>query len=827
MQLCIQHFIVSDPGTGSIPLLRRAPLLVIIIFLHMPLLTKAQASNSIEGSVKDSSQHPLPYVSVILTRYSAADTGIVKIILTDTTGGFVFTDIAPGRYSVCAEQLGRKTSCTAIFTIDSLKKQYQLNILYLQPLAKTLTQVEVSAQKPLVEHRADRLIYNLANSALLQGTDALDALSLVPGVITGAGIRLVGKSDVQLMVDRRLLPIKGADLLNYLKAIPSDNIERIEVITTPPAKYDAEGNAGIIAIIMKKNRQDGYNGNIRTSFTQASRAKADGSASLNYRKAKWNLYGSFFNVTGSSRPTEKLDVQYPLQQWYQDSRRTDKSSYTSYQAGFDYTISKNSAIGVTYFGYYSRPHMSEENLVTIFGKNTGGIDSLVASKNEMKTGTLNHALNANYITPLNSRGMKLEVNADYFGTTNLQKQELQSGNFLEDGSPLPTVLNAKSRSDLQLHISSIKADFELPTKFASLSFGTKASFVNTNSNYLFENLVNAQYQRDEGKSNEFNYKERTQALYINAGRKADKFDMQAGLRGEYTQTRGHSRTLGQSNSRDYAQLFPTGYLQYSLNAKHVFSISYGRRISRPGFSNLNPFRFYFNPYRYSEGNPFLNPSFNNNWQLDYTLLGKYVFSAYYSVERDDIDQVPYTNPANGDFYFFISNVGKSRSWGLSTSVPVDITKWWKTNHQFNLYNYHFISSYLKGVETGSRFTAYISHRSQLTLWSKKKLSAEFAAAYYFPRNEGVSRIGNTLNMSVGIRKISGNGRFSYALNGSDLFYRSTPTVKTTTTSFSSKSTNLYDTRNIRLTIGYRFGSNTVKTKRQHSDGIGDEKGRVN
>lgn len=804
-------------------------LTIALLFHVVPFCSRGQVKQpgSMVIGMIVSEKEPVPFCSVMLLKIGAKDSSVSQVSLSDSSGRFRFESVTPGNYIFHFQHASYVSRYAEPLTIDSLYKKHELDQVELTRSKRTLREVEVKNKKPLLEHKIDRLVFNVANSTLLQGGDALETLGKIPGVTTsGNNIALVGKSTIRLMVDNRFIPVKGQDLANYLKAIPADNIEKIEIITTPPAKYEAEGNSGIISIITKKNKSNGYNGTLRSSITQASYLKEDISASINFRNKGWNCFGNIFNVSGKTRPVEKLTTIYPSQEWQQVSTRQDKSNYTSYQAGIDYSPGKKSSIGLTYFGYNNLPAINEDNQVHIFKIPAYEIDSVLLTKNVFRTISNSNSVNLNYVANIDSTGKKLEINGDYFNLDNIQRQTSVSNSFFQNGQPGNPGSASRSKAGLILKIASFKFDFEWPLKWAALSFGGKLSFVSTNSGYLYENKTGSNYVKDIGKSNEFEYRERTQALYASMDKTIGKWELQAGLRGEFTQTKGVSVTINQLNKRNYFELFPTLYIQYTKNDDHVFSLAYGRRINRPGFSDLNPFRFYFNPYRYAEGNPFLRPSFNNNIQLDYTYKNKYAISFYYEKENDYYDQVPFVNQGNGDFYFFMKNIGKAASYGMTTTLPVKIAKWWNANLQVNVYAYSFSSDYFGSNSRRSLFTTYFSAYNQFKLSQKKKISADCSFSYYLPRREGVNNIGSSLGLNAGIRIVSKNNRLTFSINCSDIFYKSVPEVTTESVSFTSISRNKYDTRNIRVTLTYKVGSTVVKAKRQHSLGIEEEKSRV-
>ncbi|MGU3376685.1 TonB-dependent receptor domain-containing protein [Chryseobacterium sp. M5A1_1a] len=541
---------------------------------------------------------------------------------------------------------------------------------------QSLEQVNILAKKKLIERKADRLIFNVENSIASQGMDASETLANVPLLKVNenqALISIAGKSTVSVMVNGRMLNLSGTALFNYLKSIRSENIAKIEVITTPPAKYEAQGNSGIINIILKKNPNIGFSGNINSNLIQRTYSGFSSNGSLNYQTEKFSSSLKLTYYDSAKRSDENYTILGASQN-YSNSVRKDMWKELTPNLNISYKINKNSQIGLEYIYAHQKSGMDIVN-------NTRNIDSDSKEEN-LLTHTFHreklptHTLSAYYDVKLDSLGKKLSIAGNFY--KNNSDTEV---NFSTLKSSDQSVQDVRTISIVAPQIFSVQADLELPFSFGTIETGVKFNQFKNTSDLQYFNLESGQYKPDFSKANVFQYKEENYAGYISFSKSfGEHWETKAGIRYENTNAESFTPSSNTGNQYNYGQWFPSAYVSYKED-KNVFTFSYSRRINRPSMSNLNPFRWYSNPYSYSSGNPLLTPAYINNWEVGYTFNNKLSVSAYYLKMKNAFGQIlhvtglsqisDYRNYYNNDFL------------GLNASYTDTFFNFWETSISMN------------------------------------------------------------------------------------------------------------------------------------------------
>ncbi len=795
-------------------------LIFVLLFAGSPAL---YAQHIITGKVNDKAGTAIPFASVLLQQLP--DSGLLATTITDSLGNYKLNAAKLSKTILTAGGIGYKPA-VKLMEID--KSITQSIDFVLEEDAIELKEASVSSRKPLIEHKVDRVIFNVENSISAIGTDALDAMSKAPGVLVSGSddITLAGKSSVSVMLNDKLIQLSGDELAEMLHSIPSDNISRIEVITTPPAKYDAAGNSGIINIVTRKTRRDGLNGTVGFTYRQNNYGSFQPTGTFNYRKQKWNLYGNTNGGENYSKPTEKHTSYYPTQTLVQSSDIKNLHNYHRSQLGADYNITPKAVIGFLYTYGGSTPKMWED----ISGKwvnRNNGIDSVINTKAHTSDFGERNVANANYEWSIDSSGKKLNIDGDFFTRTGRTVRDFNTIDMLGDGTMTGVTSSNKSTGKQVLYISSIKADMELPLTTVKLSFGGKASFIHVISDNVFQYLDHSVLVTDTGKTNKFDYRENTQAIYTSAQRKInEKWELQAGLRAEYTQSLATSITTKQANERKYLQLFPTAYVQYTHNDDHVFSLNFSRRIERPNMSQINPFRRYMTPNTYDEGNPFLQPSFSSNLEGSYTLKSKYTFTVYGQYNQQIATQILEVDSVLKGFHFRYANIGQSINYGFNASAALQPAKWWECNMQFYGFHASVYANYYNGAVTNnySRTGFVTACDNSFTLNSSKTLMAEIGFEYQGKMIDNYDLHYPSGNLNAGFRALFYQKSLIVGINLDDML--ATEVHKSTNLYNGSTSNNYYDTKSLHLNVTYKFGSKNVKSKREHSGGATEESKRA-
>jgi hypothetical protein len=794
--------------------------LCFIIVICLALCDPLAAQYMVTGGITDNRGKGIPFASVILQQ--SEDSSIVLTALADSLGKYRLEAQKIKQCFITASANGY-ISAKKMFK-DEVSKKQTIDIV-LGPETLVLGEVAVTVKKPLIERKIDRIIFNVENSIASIGGDALDAISKAPGVnVNGSDdISLAGKSTVSVMIDDRLIEAGGEELAEILKAIPSDNISRIDVITAPPAKYDAAGNSGIINIVTKKLKQQGLNGSIGAVGQQNSYSSARGMAAFNYRKDKLNIYGNSDFGDLYAKPVEQQTAYFPGEQWQQVNHIDNLYNYHHSQLGADYDITPKAVIGILYTYGGSMPKMIE-NLDGKWVSANNVIDSLVNTKAHTSSFGERNVVNLNYEWKIDSAGEKLNLNADFFTRTGRTVRDFTTTDMFADGTPTGTTSTDKSTGQQVLNTGALKADMELPTGFAKVSFGAKASFIHVTSDNVFQYLDTGSYITDLTKTNKFDYHENTQALYISAQKKLNKqWDAQAGLRGEYTQTDAASLTLAQAHKTQYFRLFPTAYVQYTPNEDNVFNLNCNRRIERPNMIMINPFRKYVTPNSYEEGNPFLQPSYSSNAEFSYTLQSKYTFTAYVQNITSAATQIMNIDTVNKGFNFTYANIGKALNYGVTASAQVSPATWWESNAQVYAFHSSVVANYYNAAvyDRYSMNGFIIDNDNTFTLDKQKTLLAECGFMYNSSLIENYNYHFPNFSFNAGMKCLLLHRNLVMALNFSDIF--ATEITKIRNLYNGAITNNYYDERNATLTVTWKFGNKNVKSQRERNSTMEESK----
>lgn len=535
---------------------------------------------------------------------------------------------------------------------------------------KTIEQVNILVKKKLLERKADRLIFNVDASIASQGMDAGETLANVPMLKVDENlgtISITGKSSVNVMINGKMLNLSGTALLNYLKSIRSENISKIEVITTPPAKYEAQGNSGLINIILKKNPNLGFSGNISTGLTQRTYFNGTTNGTLNYQTEKLSLSLKTNYIDGAKRSNERYTILGESKN-YSESTRKDMWQDLTPSLNASYKINKNSEIGIEYIFGNEKKGMDIVNTTRNINPDFQETNLLTNIFHREKSPT--HTFSTYYDLKLDSLGKKLSITGNFYKNKNDTEV-----NFSTLTLPENTIQDVKTLSKVQPQIFSVQADLELPFSFGTIETGVKFNQFRNSADLQYLNLENNQYIVDEKKGSQFKYQEENYAIYGSFAKSfGEHWETKAGIRYENTFVKSSV------NNFNYGQWFPSAFISYKED-KNVFSLSYSRRINRPSMSNLNPFRWYENPYSYSSGNPLLKPSYINNYELGYTYNNKLSTSIYYLKLNNAFGQVAYLDGISqtGDYQNYYDN----NFYGANVSYTDTFFKFWESNITIN------------------------------------------------------------------------------------------------------------------------------------------------
>ncbi len=802
-----------------------------ILLLLLTSATFFSQAQQINGLVKDESGQPLNGATVSLIK--AKDSSIIKLAVTITAGTYNFSGISKGNYKVLLTSIGYAPVFSANFPFNS--DDVTVPEFKLSRIMGNLTTVNVTAKKPMVEVKADKTILNVDGTINAIGSNALELLRKSPGVLFDKddNISLSGKNGVQIYIDGRSTPLSGTDLANYLKTLQSSQIESIELITNPSAKYDAAGNAGIINIRLLKNKTLGANGSVNAGWNIGITPKYNTGASLNYRNKNINIF-STYNYTYA--PNEQhLNIRRLLLDSVFDQAGTivDFRRSHNFKIGADYFLNKKNTIGIMVNGIISDPISTSNGKIYISTIRTENVDRILIADNStnMKRHNANINLNYNYIDP---KGTSFEANVDH-GTYDINSNQVQGNHYYNATEQIKlNDIIYHMVSPAQIKISSIKADYEQIFMKGKLGLGAKSAFIKTDNDFQRYNVNYSVEDLDKDRSNHFIYKENINAGYINFNRQYKNYMIQVGIRVENTTTESVSNGLKSDGSiyvpntsafkRNYTDLFPSGAVSFNKNPMKQWSFTYSRRIDRPAYQDLNPFEFKLDEYTFMKGNINLRPQYTNSFGITHTYKYKLNLALNYSHVKDLFTQIMDTVETSKAFVSK-KNLAIQDIISLTINYPFQYKAYslfTNISNNYSMYKADFGAG--RKIDLNAfGFNVFI----QNSLKFAKTWTAELSAFYNAPTIYMGNFKGKSIyNVDAGISKQLLKGKASAKVSVSDVFntmkFRATSNFAGQATTFSYKQ----ESQQFKLSLAYRFGSNTVKAARQRASGAEEELKRV-
>lgn len=796
-----------------------------------------QAQTEINGKVNGVvvfSGKPVESASIGLLR--AKDSAVVKLAVSDKLGQFSVENVKQGKYLVTVQATGHARFYSSGFEISSVNTNHTVSNISLTAASKELRAVTVVSQKPLIEQKIDRTVLNVEASVTNTGTTALEVLEKSPGVSVDkdGNISLKGKQGVQIFVDGRPTYLSGNDLANMLRNMQSSQLDQIEIMTNPPAKYDAAGNSGIINIKTKKNKQVGYNGSVTAGYGQGVYPKTNGSANMNYRTGKVNLFG---NVSYAYRERfQQLDIQRKfidkttktvISNFDQQNNLRNNDKPVNGKIGIDYFVSKKTTLGVVLNGGNSKQEFSSMGAINISDPNFLLLSQTRAASDNNEVWK-NFSTNLNMRHVIDTTGSEITADVDYIHYNSNNTQLVTNSYFGANGLPLsgatPDTLTGKLPQDI--NICSAKLDFLKPLKNgARFEAGLKSSFVKTDNNAMYDSLKNGGIVHDFGRSNYFIYKENINAGYVNYSRPlGKKLSGQLGLRVEHTHSSGNQVTTAVVFNRDYVQVFPTMFLQYQANPKNTYVLNYGKRINRPDYADLNPFVTFLDKYTYQQGNPNLQPQFSHNIELTHTYNNFLTTTLNYTRTTDIIQDVLEQNTVKNESYIRKTNIANQRQYGISVNAFFPVAKWWTSNIYVNVYNNEF-----KGIVNGDPVTIGAT-TGMFNVMEQFKFNKGWGAELSgFGRTEGVEgifRIKAFGMMNLGLSKQVMNNKGSVRISVRDLLWSQRIKGESKYSNIDAKFQQFGESRVVNVSFTYRFSKGKINNTQRKRGGASEEASRV-
>ncbi|MCX2679739.1 outer membrane beta-barrel family protein [Galbibacter sp. EGI 63066] len=788
----------------------------ILLFLLLPLFSFSQVN--ITGSVKDE-YSPIAYANIVLQDTEGHP---ITGAITDENGDFKI-QATEGEYRLIISYLGYENNERDIL----LEKDIAVGTIVLKEDTGQLEEVIITAKKPLIVQKADRLVYNVENSVSAIGGDAMHVLGTAPGLmVINNTITMLGKGTPRVMIDGRMLELTGDELVGFLGSLSADDIKNVEIIATPPAKYEAEGSGGLVNINLRKAALNSWKNTITTAYDQNTYSIFSIRNNFFYNKDKLQFSAGVGGKVGDVRRIEQIDTEYPNGPWELDIVSKNSRNNLSGRFSIDYDLTDNITIGGQYMGVYNYGEIQLDAKTDIFNTEHQ-LESILINPIVIDRDKKSHSANAHLIATLDTIGRKLSFDVDYFTFDSDMETDLFAESFTPEMEFIEVDMAAKNTTDVTINNVSFKTDMEHPLDFINLSYGGKLSFINTQADAKFFNTITGNPILDPDQSNEFEYQENNQAVYVNGSKSFnDKWSLQLGLRYEATQTEGYSKTTGETNKKEYAKLFSSFYLMYKKSDDHSFSFNYGKRVNRPPFWMLNPYRIYTSSNTYAEGNPFLQPSFSDNFEFTYMYNSKLRTNVFLNILNDGYGTIFTSDPEENIQTITRENYYKQYQYGISESYTADITSWWQSRNAINLTNretkiYDVIDATpLNGMQI------YFSSNNTISLFTSTKLQLDYW--YSSPFKTGLFEIGKPQSsFNVGIKQSILGDNLQLVLLFNDVFNRSqlreyNSAVNGIKQSYYEDNSNRF----FRFSLTYTFGNDDTSVK-QRDFGNTEEQQRAN
>ncbi|NIK90938.1 TonB-dependent receptor [Mangrovimonas sp. CR14] len=772
---------------------------------------------TISGVVNDANFEPFSYANVIL--YTVDQPKIVSGTSTDDFGGFTLGNVPAGNYLLEISFVGYKDYTKEIQVVQDM----DLGIITLEESAEALNEVSIIVNKPTIKKEADRLVFNIENTAISEG-NMMQAVKSTPGVLVMDGTIQVKSSQPTVYINNRKVELTSDELMQLLEGTPADAIKSIEVITNPPASYDASSGV-VLNIIMTKNLATGFNGSVYGNYTQGVYPRYQGGANAYFKTAKVNFFANYsYNHDKINRRNDDgvnylNDNNEVYEAWKSDVDRNGLTKAHNASFNFDYYIDDYNTLSLS-SNLLMTPSINTKitNNTQVFDANEI-FQSSFLTENQTNDDKYNVGVDLGFVHSFKENGGKLAFNSHVTFYDFQRNQDTDNFYFDSDNNFVaPTAFETESNQ--QTNIITSQLDYKKPLgATAEFEIGVKFSKVKTESDITrFDfDFTNEEPIFNENYSNAFDYDELVYAAYSNFNKEWEKFSINAGLRMEQTNIEGLSVTTNQTNTQDYLEWFPSLSLKYQSEGNFNLYANYKRSIQRPDFKDLNPFTLFLNDYILVVGNPSLQPIFTDHMVLGTTLTSFFMVEAYYKNMDGNFYEIPIQDNINNTITYTPVNFDNTTEYGLDLISYFNVTDNWFIYAVTSFYRIEDNVSFSMGFQTLNQWSNYSILSNSWSFLSDRSLKADLALTYGSKNLQGLMLSESRLMSDLTISKTFLNKKLVVTLTASDLFNMSDFETSTRyANQYSYYNTNL-DNRWVKLGLRYKFGNTKLETNQRQSE----------
>jgi len=801
---------------------------MLIYFLGISnLAATSKEVAKIAGKITDQKGEPVPYANVALVQLDGA---LVDGAVSDENGVFLIESTKTAKVKLVISSIGYVSFSSESFDlVPGTDKDF--GTLTISDEMTGLDEVTVKASRPEIIIEPDKTTINVEGTVMAEGSNALDVIGRSPGIYVDqdGNINLNGRTGATVMINDRPTYMSAIDLANFLRSMPADNIKSIEVINNPTARFDAEGSAGVINIILKKNNVDGVFGNIQVGGQYNGLFAPNVGMTLNVKKGKWSTNGTLnYNEFAQYNDLEinrNFRLDEGISSFNQDSRITSRYKTPSFNGSANYEINPNQNLGLNVQASTSTDNTTNSSgtVVTNPGQN---FNNYIESFNDSKGERNRLFTNLHYDAKLDSLGSKISADIDFTIMDSESSALLDNSYWAGNNDPsLSYTDKIQTLNDMYYTIFTAKVDFTKVLKGGkTLESGLKGSWVESDNNLDLSRATNEGPFESDPNSNRFIYNENVLAAYATMkGSFNSKLSYQGGLRGEYSDIVGNSVTLNEVNKQNYFNLFPSFFVQHKVSDNYQIIYNANRRITRPNYRLLNPFVYYIDPLTSETGNPHLKPQYSTNFEMNHVVKGAYQFSLSYSVTEDAFMQVFIQDQEERTTTTFTDNFQQTRNANFRAIVPVEIKKWWNTSNMLQV-NYNQFQTPI-GVDFLDVEQVSYMARTQHNFTLPKGFKMELMAMYLGPQIWGQGSIGGFGWVDAGVTKSLMKDKMSLSVNGTDLFHSQVIKAKVQFADIDTNFRQYRSTQGVRFTLRYNFAKGESFRVKSNS-GSSEERNRL-
>ena len=768
---------------------------------------------SVSGFVNDASGEPIAFANVILMK--ALDSSAVRGISTNDKGFFLLDKLSSDAYLFRFSFMGYAD----VYKPVVVDKSIELGTIILQESSEALDEINIIVKKPTLIKLADRLVYNVENTALIEG-NMFDVLKSTPGILVMGNDIKVKNATPTVYINNKKVHLSIEELVQLLESSSANSIKSVEVITNPSAKYDASSGA-VIHIVMSKNLVTGYRGNVFGNFTQGVFPRYNAGMSNFFKNEKVDFFANYTYSHDKINRGQKdvinyLDSNGNIDQIYESKTNRNTWSHThNFNFNFDYNLNEKNTLSLSsnmlVMPYFDYRIMGNTNVFDA----SQNLDYYFDANNLSDDDKYNLGFDLDYVHKFEKSGETLSANAHFTSYNYNRNQNVNSNYFTNDGSFLDTTsYRTDNHQDTQIYTA--KLDYNLPIDDSStLQVGGKASNIKTASDITQFNIINGVENIDLNNTDAYDYDETIYAGYINFSKNWEKLSLNAGLRAEQTDIKGFSIFDNLTNSQDYLKWFPTGSLTYEFSDNFSLYTNYNKSIHRPDYQDLNPFQFYLNDFTITKGNPNLQPVIVQRNELGTSLAkGVFTIEAFYQISENNIFEFPLQDNNNNTITFTPLNLEKTVQFGFDFITYFNIVENWSfyfVNSFYNLKN--------KGTIDGSEFerdlwTNFSAVSNDITFLKDRSLNANLSISYLSKSIDGFREIKHLLFSNLSISKNILKNKATLSLVVSDLFNMQDFEFKSQYLNQDNTTFWDQDTRTIKLGFKYKFGNTNLETNQR-------------